>query len=237
MRAIILAGGRGKRLRPLTDYIAKPLLPIKGKPIIQQIIENLSAVNIKDIVIVVGYLGHQIINYLGSGRIKYLEQKEQLGMAHALNIARDYINGDCIVAASDSIFPVEHIKKLINFHISEKCDATITLKKLESIEEITHCSNVKLEKDNSISVIIEKPTNHQIISNISGSPLYIFKEVIKEYLPKVEKSQRQEYEIQSAIQAMIDDGLVVKGLLNDKWIHLSTREDFLRYNRGAVYCL
>ncbi|MFQ6055527.1 MAG: nucleotidyltransferase family protein, partial [Methanosarcinales archaeon] len=214
MRAIILAGGKGKRLRPLTDYIAKPLLPIKGKPIIQQIIENLSAANIKDIVIVVGYLGHQIRDYLGSGEsagvtIKYLEQKEQLGMAHALNIARDYINGDCLVAASDSIFPVQHIKKLINFHISENCDATITLKKLESIEEITHCSNVKLEKDFSITRIIEKPTYDQIISNISGSPLYIFKEVIKEYLPKVEKSQRQEYEIQSAIQAMIDDGLVV----------------------------
>ncbi|HID28314.1 MAG TPA: nucleotidyltransferase family protein, partial [Methanosarcinales archaeon] len=108
MRAIILAGGRGKRLRPLTDYIAKPLLPIKGKPIIQQIIENLSAANLKDIVIVVGYLGHQIRDYLGSGEsagvtIKYLEQKEQLGMAHALNIARDFINGDCLVAASDSI--------------------------------------------------------------------------------------------------------------------------------------
>lgn len=233
MKGVILAGGRGVRLRPLTDFVAKPLLPIRGRPAIGQIIENLCSAGIEEICIVLGHLGDQVIHFIGDGsnfgcKITYREQKEQLGMAHALSTAEDFIGEDGLVMASDCILPEEHLKELIKFHFDEKCDATLSLKELDE-EEMLSSSTVKCEEDMTISQIIEKPARGEILSNLACSPLYIFKD-IKGYLPKVRKSKRGEFEIQDAIQRMIDDGLIVKGVISESFSHLSTIEDFLRLN-------
>jgi NDP-sugar pyrophosphorylase family protein len=234
MKAIVLAGGRGKRLTPLTDIIAKPLLPINGKPVIEQIIKNLRAIDIDDIVVVVGHLGDQIMDYIGNGskyevKISYRRQLRQLGTAHALSLAMDSIYEDFLATASDSILPVGHLQELLSYHFKEDCDATLSLKILDS-KAILSSATVRLEKDNSISRIIEKPSPEEILSNVASSPLYIFNPVVKDYLPKIKKSKKGEYEIQHAIQMMIDDNLKVKGIISESWTHLSNIEDFLRLN-------
>ncbi|MFQ5974753.1 MAG: nucleotidyltransferase family protein [Candidatus Hydrothermarchaeales archaeon] len=233
MKAVILAGGRGVRLGPLTDFVAKPLLPINGRPALEQVIEILSKAGINEICIVIGHLGEQVVDFFGDGSkfgvdITYKKQEEQLGTAHALSTAGDFVEKNLLVIASDCILPSEHIIDLINFHNTNKCDATLSLKELDK-DEMTQSSTVKLEADMSISKIIEKPSKEEILSNIACAPLYIFKDVRK-YLSKVQKSRRGEFEIVDVIQMMIDNGLNVKGVKTDSFSHLSNLEDFLKLN-------
>lgn len=234
MKGIILAAGRGKRLRPITDTVAKALLPIKGKPAIEWVIKNLSSSGVNDIYVVVGHLGKQVTDHLGDGsqfacRLTYRRQKEQLGMANALTTAMDFFDDVTMVIASDCILPVEHLEELQNLYFKEGCDAVLSLKELDE-EEILSSAMVKMKKDASISRIIEKPRRNEVTSNIASSPAYIFNSVIKEYLPKVEKSRRGEYEVQDAIQMMIDDGLTVRGLMSESFLHLTNMEDLLKLN-------
>lgn len=228
MKAVILAGGLGKRLRPLTDKVPKAMLPLHGRPIINLIIENLRSAEINNFIIVAGYLGEQIRQHLKKENITFVKQEKPLGSGDALKCAISLVEGDFIVSASDTLLPVDHIKGLIDLHQREKSDATVSLKELSN-KEIVDSSTVLL-RGNSILKIIEKPAREEILSNISACPFYIFNNKIKEYLPKIKKSERGEYELTEAIQLMIDDKLRVKGLLTKEWFHLSNLDDFMKPN-------
>lgn len=229
MKAIILAAGRGKRLKPLTDRIAKPLLPVNGKPIIERIIENLSFSGINEFNIVVGYLGEQIKFYLRERfpnlEISYSIQDKQLGTAHALQ-KTELPDSDFLVSASDSLFPLEYLKKFLKFH--SMGEITLALKRM-SEEEILSSSTVKLD-GNIVRRIIEKPSMDEILSLIACAPLYIFPPEIRDYLKGMKKSKRGEYEIAQVIQRMIDDGFIARGIIAKEWIHMSDIDDFLRLN-------
>jgi len=228
MKAVVLAGGLGKRMRPLTEHVPKAMLPLHGRPIIDLIIENLRSAEINNFIIVTGYLGEQIRQHLKKEDIKFVKQEEPLGSGDALKSAISLLKGNFIVSASDTLLPVNHIKELIDLHQRENSNATISLKEL-SDKEIVDSSTVLL-RENSILKIIEKPTREEILSNISACPFYIFNDRIRDYLPRIRKSKRGEYELTAGIQLMIDDGLRVKGLLTEKWFHLSNMEDFLEPN-------
>lgn len=234
MKVVILAAGKGSRLLPLTEYVAKALLPVRGKPVIEEVVENFTTLSPREIIVVIGHKGEQVKDYLGDGskygvKIAYRTQKIPMGTAKALQLAMEEIEGEVIVSACDSLVPREHIQELWSFHTAEECDATLSLKVLER-HAIRESSSVRLEEDGAVSRIIEKPSAGEILGDVASSPLYVFGEAIKEYLPRVVRSKRGEYEIQDAIQMMIDDGLRVKGIISDTWTHLSDMEDFLRLN-------
>ncbi|MDP6612707.1 MAG: nucleotidyltransferase family protein [Candidatus Hydrothermarchaeota archaeon] len=234
MKVVVLAAGKGTRLLPLTKYVAKAMLPVKKKPVIEVVMENLRELSPREIIVIIGHNGEQVKDYMGDGskydmKITYMTQEVQDGTAKALQLAMEGVDGDVIVSACDSLVPGEHIRELRRYHIAEECDATLSLKALDR-RVITKSSSVSLEKDGTISRIIEKPREWEILSDVASSPLYVFSEAIKEYLPKVARSRRGEYEIQDTIQRMIDDGLRVKGIISDSGIHLSTIEDFLMLN-------
>lgn len=234
MMVVILAGGKGKRLRPVTNWIAKALIPYRGKPIIEELIRRMEVLEPERIVVVVGWLGEQVKEYLGSStpggsKIEYVYQDTPMGTAHALLHASDLLKEDFIVSACDSLFPVGHLKELWSCHESEGCDATLSLKIMDK-KDITSSSSVLLDSEGAISRIIEKPSEKEVLSRYASSPLYVFSEAVKEHLPRVKRSVRGEYEIQDAIQSMIDGGCRVKGVLSREWVHLSDIEDFLRLN-------
>lgn len=234
MKAVILAAGKGTRLLPMTKYVAKALLPVRGKPVIGVVMRNLSELSPREIIVIIGHMEEQVKDCLGDGskygvKITYRTQEVPAGTAKALELAMKEIEEDVIVSSCDSIVPREHIRELWRYHVAEKCDATLSLKVLDR-REITESSSVRLEEDGNVSRIIEKPRAGEILSSVASSPLYVFSETVKEYLPKVRKSERGEYEVQDAIQMMIDDGLRVKGIISDSWIHLSSIEDFLMLN-------
>ncbi|MFQ6050242.1 MAG: nucleotidyltransferase family protein [Candidatus Hydrothermarchaeota archaeon] len=232
MDAVILAAGKGKRLMPITERIAKPLLPIDGKPVIEQIVISLKKLGFKRIFIIIGHLGNQIEKYLGNGskyniKIEYRRQVP-LGTAHALRCVENDIKGDFLVTASDSIFPLSHIRDLVKKHKKERCDATISLKKV-NIKDIPSMSTVTLQGDRILK-IVEKPKKGQVLSNISASPLYVFGDVVFDFLKDVRISERGEYELQDAIQKMIDSNLCVKGVFSEKWKHLTDINDLIELN-------
>lgn len=232
-KAVILAAGRGKRLIPLTNLIAKSLLPIDGRAMIEQIIERLECANFREIVVVKGYLGDQIVSFIEdldpNPEIKFVDQEKPMGSADAIKKALHLMEGDFLVTASDSIFSCPYIKKLWDFHIERRCDASLSLKKIPR-EKIPSSSTVLMDDDGNILRIIEKPSEEEILSDVSSSPMYVFGPTVKAYMETMDVSERGEYEIQSVIQRMIDDGLRVKGLITRRWEHMTDIEDFLRLN-------
>ncbi len=234
MKAVILAAGKGKRLLPLTELIAKPLLPIHRRPAIEKVISQLKEAGLKDIIIVVGHLGEQVVEHLGDGSelgvaLTYVRQKEQLGMAHALGEASEILEGDFLLCSSDSIFPSPHIEELMDVHRKEQCSATLSLKHMAR-EEIVASSSVRLGDGGEILQIIEKPSEDEILGEVSSSPLYVFSDEVMAYLPKVRKSKRGEHEIQDAIQMLIDNKKNVRGLFCDTFLHLTDIKSMLRLN-------
>lgn len=230
MKAVVLAAGRGKRLRPLTNYILKPLLPIEGKPMIGEVIKNLETLDISEIIVVIGGKGNEIKKYLKNfdAPISYVKQDPPLGTAHALSAASEKIDGDVLVTASDAIYPQKHYEELWDVFARENLDAVLSLKVLDK-KQMKESSSVKMGKDGYILKIIEKPTGGGVLSDVACGPVHIYKEVIKDYL-NVKKSKRGEYELADSIQAMIDDGLRIKGVLAKEWKSIMTIEDFVRMN-------
>ncbi len=234
MRGIILAAGEGTRLLPLTKYIAKPLLPINGRPAIEQIVELFKDCGISEIAVVTGHLEEQIKSHLKDGsefnvEISYMKQGGLKGTSKAIETAKDFIIGTVLVAAADCLLPLEHLKELLKYHVTEDCDVTLSLKHLPP-EKILTSATVAMEEDGTISRIIEKPSEKEILSEIAPSPYYVLKDVILEYLPKVRPSKRNEYELADAFQMMIDDGLKIKGLVSAEWKHLSDLNDLIGLN-------
>ncbi len=131
MMALILAGGRGERLRPLTDKIPKPLLPVKGKPLLEWQVELLKKYRINEIMICGHYMFDKIKEYFGTGarfgvNIKYIYEEVPLGTGGAMKNAESEINSTVVVIYGD-IFTDINIKNLLTFHKSKKADATIVL--------------------------------------------------------------------------------------------------------------
>lgn len=232
-KAVILAAGRGRRLIPLTDLIAKSLLPVNAKAMIEQVIESLECANFKEIVVVKGYLGDQIVSFIKDldpgPRIKFVDQEKPMGSADAIKRALHLMEGDFLVTASDSLFTSQHIKKLWDYHIEEGCDATLSLKRILR-DRIPSSSTVLTDGEGNILKIIEKPRDEEILGDISSSPMYVFSPAVETYMETLNMSVRGEYEITSVIQEMIDDGLKVKGQVTRRWSHMTDVGDFLNLN-------
>ncbi len=118
MQAVILAAGKGTRLRPLTYITPKPLIKVKGKPLIEYNLDNLPE-SIDEVIIVVSYLKEEIINHLGYNykgiKIRYVNQKDALGTAHAVKMCQKYLKNRFLVFMGDDIYKAEDIKKCLKF--------------------------------------------------------------------------------------------------------------------------
>ncbi len=127
--AVIMAGGKGTRIREINSEVPKPMIPILGKPILQYEIETLKSQNITDIVLVVGYLGEKIVSYFGDGSkfgvdIRYIEEKKPLGTAGSMFFLKDMVSDDFLLLNGDNLFDVD-ISRFYDAHIKHGCLATI----------------------------------------------------------------------------------------------------------------
>jgi NDP-sugar pyrophosphorylase family protein len=158
MKAIILAGGEGKRLRSVINDIPKPMAPVKGIPFLEYLILQLKKQNIKDIIISTGYKGSIIKSYFQNGNnweinIEYSEEEKPLGTGGALRKAGELIDEEqFIVMNGDSFFDIE-FKQLISFHEDKQAVATIGLAYVETIERY---GQVEIGNDGEITKFIEK---------------------------------------------------------------------------------
>jgi bifunctional UDP-N-acetylglucosamine pyrophosphorylase/glucosamine-1-phosphate N-acetyltransferase len=216
VQAVILAAGKGSRLAPITDSRSKGMLPILGKPIAERIFDTLVGSSLKDFVLVVSPEDREIRQYFLEKssleiNIQFVDQFKRLGTADALRLAAPYITGDFVLSACDSLVPAAEMGNLI-----ETWSKHSDIRGLLSLERIPLQDTVKTGivtmNGDLVTGIVEKPAPEEAPSNISSTPLYIFSTRILDYLPQVPLSSRGEYELQDAIQMMIDDGHSVHGL-------------------------
>jgi UDP-N-acetylglucosamine diphosphorylase/glucosamine-1-phosphate N-acetyltransferase len=190
MKALILAAGKGERLRPLTETVPKVMLPVAGKPILQHNMEQLEGL-VESALIVVGYRADAVKSHFGrefSGiKLEYVEQKKQLGTGHALMQAKGKLNGRFIMMMGDDLYTKPDIEKC-----AKKELAILTL------SGDTRNFGACVEEDGRLKDIAEK--SEKPVSNLVNTGLYVLDgRIFKE---KVKKSARGEYEATDAIRSL-----------------------------------
>ena len=211
---VILAAGKGSRIYPFGDRYPKSMLPICNKPLIHYQIELMKQLDIKEIVIVVGHLKEDIIDYLKDGssfgvNIKYIDQRERLGLAHAVVQIENYIDRPFVLLLGDIYCIYKEAKSILN--IFKKCNdgAVLAVKEVKNVEAIKKNFAVILDKNDLVKRVIEKP--RYTLSRLKGCGLYLFSLNIFDAIRRTPKTAyRDEYEITDSIQILINDGFPVK---------------------------
>lgn len=238
-QSIILAAGKGTRLAPITNTRSKGMLPILGKPFLERIIRGMLSSGLRNFILVVNPEDHEIREYFQKEfsldvQIQFIDQDRQLGTAHALRLAAPHITGDFFLSACDSLVPEGEMNLLVSTW--SRYPGSQGLLSLERIpqKDADKTGIVTLEGD-KVSGIIEKPLPAEAPSNISSTPLYAFSSRILDYLSQLPISPRGEYELQGAIQMMIDEGQTVNGIFLKNRLTLTTAEDLLAINLDYLY--
>lgn len=231
MKALILSGGKGTRLRPITHTFAKQLIPIANKPILFYGIEDVVKAGIKDIGIIVGETKKEIITACGNGekwgaRITYIEQEAPLGLAHAVKIAKDYIQNEPFVMYLGDNLICEGITNLVKKFIQNQPNAQILL---VHVPEPEHFGVAEL-KNGRVIRLVEKPKVP--VSDLALVGIYMFDKSIFTAVENIKPSWRNELEITDAIQFLIDKGLNVQAeIISGWWKDTGKLEDILEANR------
>jgi len=231
VKGIILAAGRGTRLRPWTDDTPKPMLKMAGKPNIEYIFDGFAAAGVDDLSLVIGYLGEQISGHYGNDyrgmAIRYFEQKELLGTGHALLLAEEVLKDDTFMLSwGDILMDIENYPELVEFHKKGGFEATITL---NHIDDPYAGAAVYMEGDRVVNVI-EKPPKGESTTNWNNRGLFILSQTIFEEVHALTKSARGEYDFPTAVNQLIQKGrpvggMPIKGFNSD----VGTQEEFKEY--------
>ena len=231
MKGLILSGGKGTRLRPITFTSAKQLVPVANKPILFFGIEALAASGIRQIGIVVGETHQEIRDAVGDGRrfgveVTYLQQEAPLGLAHAVLIAREYMAGEPFVMYLGDNLIRERLAPLVDRFVREKPSAQIFLAHVPHPEQF---GVAELEGDRVVR-LIEKPKRPP--SDLALVGVYMFDASVFEAVTAIRPSARGELEITDAIQWLIDHGRTVRPhIISGWWKDTGKLEDMLEANR------
>ncbi|MBO8175312.1 MAG: NTP transferase domain-containing protein [Thermococcus sp.] len=226
MKGVILAAGKGERLRPLTDDRPKVLLKVANKAIIEYVLDNLYPF-VDEFIIIVRYQKEKLIEFLGdeyNGKpITYVEQVEGEGTARAIYSAKEYIEGESFLAVNGDIyFERDAVKALLQAF--RKADAVLLVKEFE---DLSHFGKIEVEGD-YIREIKEKPGNVRGYANLG---IYLFKPDVFEFIEKTPVSKRGEYEITDTINLMIKAGRKVAYAVYDGyWNDIGRPWDLLNLN-------
>ena len=231
MKGLVLSGGFGTRLRPLTYSRQKQLIPVANKPIIFYAIEDLIQAGVKDIGIIVGPNKEQVIKTVNlvewDANISFIEQIQPLGIAHTIKISKDFLgDNNFIMYLGDNILKEGVVGYIKDFENSEY-DGIIMLNKVDNPEEF---GIAILNKHNEVERLIEKPKNPASKHAVIG--VYIFSKKIHEAVKHLKPSKRGQLEIVDAVQWLIDNGHKVKSaFVNNWWKDTGKPEDILHANR------
>ena len=218
---VIMAGGKGLRLRPLTDDTPKPLLHVRGKPILQHIINNLHEEGFSDIVLAINYLGEQIESYFQDGsdfgvKIRYVKEDQALGTAGALSLLQDPISAPIVVMNGDLVLAAS-VGRMVDYHLEKQATITVGAK----VVETTIPFGVLSTRGLVIEGIEEKPTYRDLVN----AGVYVLN-------PEAFASLSADHVIDmpELIMEYVDEGKVIAYPMHETWADLGHPVDFTRAN-------
>jgi len=226
MEAIVLHGGQGTRLRPLTHTGPKQLIKVAGKPVSQWVLEQLRDAGVRDVVIVLGDNNPQrVVEYYGDGswlglRVRYVYQGRARGLADAVYRARNLVGDRFIVYLGDNVVPYD-LRRMMDFRGS----ASLLLARVPNPQRF----GVAVLRDNRVVRVVEKP--REPISDLALVGVYGFTREVFEVIESLRPSWRGELEITDAIQGLIDRGREVSyDIVDGWWKDTGTPDDILEAN-------
>jgi len=231
MKGLVLSGGHGTRLRPLTYSQQKQLIPVANKPILFYAIEDVIEAGVDEIFIIVGPNKEQVIDTVDSWdwevKIDYIYQAEPKGLAHAVKISQEHIGDNSFVMyLGDNILKSGIVEFSKEFN-KNGSDSSILLTQVSNPQQF---GVADLNEDGSVRKLIEKPKKPP--SNYALVGIYFFKPIIFEAVNSIKPSWRDELEITDAIQWLIDNGFKVRSnIVKDWWKDTGKPEDILDANR------
>jgi len=223
--AVLLAAGRGRRLRPHTDHTPKPLLPVDGRPTLDHVLTAVAAADIETVCIVTHHLGEQVEAFAGDGlawglRAVTCRQPRLEGTAHALKTAvsayPSLFPGErpFLLTATDYVLPPAYLHALVAAHAANDAEITVSLKRLPP-SAMSESSRVAFRPDCKIARIIEKPPPDARSGSLAASLIFVLPGSTTNYLEKLRRSPRGEFEIQDVINRMLEEGYTASGLVQE----------------------
>ncbi|HEX6491406.1 MAG TPA: sugar phosphate nucleotidyltransferase, partial [Gaiellaceae bacterium] len=184
MKAVVMAGGEGTRLRPLTSNQPKPMVPVVGKPCMEHIVELVRGHGIEDVIVTVAFLPQAIRSYFGDGealgaRIEYSVEESPLGTAGSVRLASEKLEDTFVVISGDALTDV-NLEKLVDFHRAREAAVTIGLK---SVENPLEFGIVVTDDEGRIERFLEKPSWGQVFSDTINTGIYVLEPEVLRHIP------------------------------------------------------
>jgi dTDP-glucose pyrophosphorylase len=237
VKAVILAAGKGTRMRELTDALPKPMLKVQGKPILEHILDGLKSAGIREIFVVTGYRADVVEGYFGAGErfglsIVYGRQVIQDGTGKAPELARAFVGSDpFLLTYGDILVAPETYGQMIRRFSAGGFSGLITV---TASEDVTKGGLNLFDEKFCLTRLLEKPSKKEV-SHLHKTGLlktawynagiYIFRPVLFEFTTKLEKSPRGEYELTDAVNRMAQSGHKIAGLqIPGRWVDVRDPE-------------
>ncbi len=231
MKALVLSGGKGTRLRPLTFTCAKQLIPVANKPVLGYVLDQVAATSIKKVGIITAHeTGQFVEDYVKGGsswnlNVSYIPQ-EPLGLAHAVKTAKPFLGSDSFVMCLGDNVTGQGLESFVKKFKNEHLDALIILKEVDNPSSF---GIAQLDEKGNIIRLVEKPKIP--MGNLAIIGTYLFSNRVHEAIERIKPSLRGELEITDAIQEMINMGFKVKAeILNSWWLDTGKKDDILSAN-------
>ena len=231
MKALVLSGGKGTRLRPLTFTCAKQLIPVANKPVLGYVLDQVKETGITEVgLITAPETSCYVQDYVKDGKewdftVQYIPQ-QPLGLAHAVKTAQPFLQNDPFVMCLGDNVTGQGIKPYVEKFKKEKLDALIVLKEVDDPQRF---GIAQLDKQGNITKLVEKPKTP--MGNLAIIGTYLFSNKVHKAIENIKPSWRGELEITDAIQEMINLGYKVKAqILNSWWLDTGKKDDILSAN-------
>ena len=232
-RAVILAAGRGTRMRELTAELPKPMIEVRGKPVLQHIVEGLRDGGIAELLLIVGYRADAVRNVFGDGSrynvaFQYVTQTVQDGTGRVVDLAYEFVgNRPFILAYGDILVDPANYKRVVD--LPDDVEAMLTVTRGE---DVSKGGAVFLDDEMHLVDLREKPKPEEPLSPWYNAGLYAFRPSIFDFTAKLKVSPRGEYELTDAIRDLAQSGKKVKALeLTGEWADVRDPEVLARLNQ------
>src|ERR1051326_6430824 len=232
-KAVLLAAGRGTRMRELTNELPKPMIAVRGKPVLQHIVEGLRAAGVNEFLIVVGYRADAVQNFFGDGSrynvaIQYATQVVQDGTGRVVELARNFAGtSPFVLSYGDIVVDPENYKSIVA--LSPEIEAIISVKRGE---DVSKGGAVFLNDRMELVDLREKPKAGDPTSPWYNAGLYAFRPSIFDFTARLKPSPRGEFELTDAIRELAQSGKTVKALeLSGNWADVRDPEVLARLNQ------